>query len=66
MEHAKNVCYDIIIEQEARLLKKFQNEYGMTVTYPDKNKLKASIEHLYHEIEQEIGEGSISTLMNIE
>ncbi len=65
IEYGGQICYDVVVEQEARLLDIFQYEYGMTVTYPDKDKIIKAIEHRYKDLEKELGEGAISTLMNL-
>lgn len=65
MEYARLICYDIVVEQETALLEKFQYEYGMTITYPDIDELQQITKPLYDEIEKELGQGSIYTLINI-
>ncbi len=66
MEHGRQVCYNIVVEQEDALLEKFENEYGMMVTYPNKNELRDAMKPIYEEAEQQLGIGSISELMAIQ
>lgn len=51
IEHGRQVCSQIVYEKEAELLQKFQKDYNMTVTYPDKKELMAAMEGYYAELE---------------
>ncbi len=65
MEHARQVCYNLSIEEEAYLLEKFQNEYGMKITYPDIEEFKAAMKPYYDELEKKYGEGSVYDIINM-
>ncbi len=66
VEHGRQVCYSIVAEEEEYLLGKFQNEYGMTVTYPDRDELRKAMYPHYDKIEKIYGENSIYSLVAIE
>ncbi len=66
LEYGRQVCYDIVADEEEYLLDKFQNEYGMIVTYPDRNELREAMHSHYDEIEEKFGKGRIYSLVAIE
>ncbi len=65
MEYARKMCYDLVVEQEDLLLDKFQFEYHMTVTYPNKDELRNVIKPRYDEMEEKLGYGAIYSLMEM-
>lgn len=64
-EYGKAVCNTLVYEQEASLLDKFQNDYNMVITYPNKDELRAAMKEHYLELEREFGEGSVSSLISL-
>ncbi len=66
IEYGRQICYDMTIEQEAYLLDKFQNEYGMIVTYPDIAELQDAMLSHYDNLEKKFGVGSIQNILDIE
>lgn len=66
VEYGRMVSSNIVIEEEAYLLEKFQNKYGMIVTYPDRNELREAMYPYYNKIEEDFGEDSIYSLVEIE
>lgn len=65
IEYGKEVCNVIIYREEAILLDKFQSEYAMTITTPNKDELKKAMISRYDELETKFGEGSVYNIMNI-
>ncbi len=43
MTDCVEMCNEIVVENEATLLDKFINEYGMTVTYPDLDEIQSKL-----------------------
>ncbi len=64
-EYGKQICNTLVYEQEANLLAKFENEYGMTITYPNKSELKAAMTDQYQQLEKEFGNGVVTYLINV-
>ncbi len=60
------VCNDIVMENEANILEKFINEYGMTVTYPDLDEIRARIEPDYNQAIELFGEELVNEARSIE
>lgn len=54
VEYGRQVCYDIVTEEEAYLLDKYQNEYGMIVTYPNIDELREAMHPIYDKIRSQI------------
>lgn len=59
------VCLSIVQEHEQTLLEKFIKEDGMVVTYPNKDELQVAMKSYYDELESRLGEGSISSIIEI-
>ncbi len=66
IEYGGQVCYRQAIELEANLLEKFEQEYNMIVSYPNKDELINAMKPYYDELEKEFGRGSVSSIMAIE
>ncbi len=62
LEYGKEVCNNIIYNEESILLDKFRNEYGMTLTTPDKDELKAAMTPRYKELERRYGDIVLNVL----
>lgn len=60
------ITKDIIEEEESSLLDKFQNEYGITITYPDLQAFRDAMIPYYAKLEAEYGQGAIKNLMDIQ
>ncbi len=66
VEYGRQVCYDIVAEEESSLLDKFQNEYGMIVTYPDREQLREAMYPRYDKLEAQFGKDTVYNLVAIE
>ena len=66
VEYGGKICSDLFFEEEKFLIEKFQNENGVTVTYPDLEPFREAMKPFYAELEKEYGEGAISDLMAIQ
>ncbi len=64
-EYGRQVCYDITIEEERQLLDKFQNEYGMIVTYPDVEELRSAMKPHYDKLEEKYGKGTVYSIVGM-
>ncbi len=60
------VCNDIVFNEEATLLNKFINEYGMTVTYPNIDEIQARIVPNFEEAIAAFGEELVNEARSIE
>lgn len=47
----------LVLEGEARLIRKFENEYGMTIIYPDIDAFRANAQKVYKAFDSEWGAG---------
>lgn len=65
VKYGGEVSKSIFDEEEEDLLDKFQNEYDITITYPDLEPFKDAMLPYYEELEKEYGEGSITELIEI-
>ncbi len=65
-QYGREICSQIVAEEEEYLLEKFQHEYGMTVTYPNIDELKKAMYPIYDKIEEKYGKGSVYSLVAIE
>ncbi len=66
LNYGIQVCNDIVYENEATLLDKFINEYGMSVTYPDLNEIKALLVPDMNEAIELFGEDFVNEARSIE
>ncbi len=66
IEYGKEVCNTIVYEEEATLLNKFETEYGMTITRPNKDELRNAMKPHYNKLEEQFGNGSVYSLIEME
>ncbi len=66
VEYGRRICSNIVVREEEFLLEKFEKEYGMTITYPDRNELRKAMHPHYDKIEEKFGKDSIYSLVAIE
>ncbi len=66
VEHGRKVCYNIVSREEIYLLEKFEKEYGMTITYPDRSALREAMHSHYDKLEEKFGKDSVYSLVAIE
>ncbi len=59
------VCNEIVYKQEADLLEKFQLEYNMTITYPNKDELRAALKPHLDNLETKFEQISIDDIISI-
>ena len=64
LEYGRNVCNDLIFTEETELIAKFEAD-GVTITYPPLEPFRAAMLPYYAKLEEQFGEGSISSLMEI-
>jgi tripartite ATP-independent transporter DctP family solute receptor len=65
LEVAKNYNNKLVLEQEANLLSKFKNEYGMEVVIPDKEAFMKNTKKVYQKNEEKWGKGSYEKIQNV-
>ncbi len=53
--HGRQICVNLVINQETVLLDKFEKEYNMTITYPNQSELKNVMADYYAEVETRFG-----------
>ncbi len=66
LEHGRKTSTDLVFRNEELLLEKFEKEYGMIITYPNKQELQAAMQPYYDKLEKEFGEGSVSNLLSLQ
>ncbi len=65
-EYGRIKCAEFVYEKEAHLLEQFENEYGITLTYPNKEELRAAMQNRYETLEKEYGSELYHNIMDIE
>ncbi len=66
VEYGRQVCYKIVQKEEELLLEKFEKEYGMIITYPNREELRKAMYPRYDELEAQFGKDSVYSLVAIE
>jgi TRAP-type C4-dicarboxylate transport system substrate-binding protein len=54
----------LVLEQEAKLIAKFQNEYGMEIIIPDKAAFMENVKKMYEKNDEIWGEGVYEMIQN--
>ncbi len=60
----RNLCNQLVLEQEAKLLAQFQNEFGMEIIIPDKVAFMENTKKVYVKNEKIWGEGVYEKIQN--
>jgi TRAP-type C4-dicarboxylate transport system substrate-binding protein len=60
----RNLCNQLVLEQEAKLLAQFQNEFGMEIIIPDKAAFMENTKKVYQKNEKIWGEGVYEKIQN--
>ncbi len=66
VEYGREVCYNITVEEENYLLDKFISEYGMQVTYPDIDELRAAMIPYYEKLEERFGKNIVFGIIKMD
>ncbi len=66
IQYGAETCTEIVRENEATLLDKFVNEYGMTATYPDREEILNLLLISREELVELFGEENVTTVETIE
>jgi len=62
---ARNYNNKLVLEQEANLLSKFKNEYGMEIVIPDKDAFMENTKEVYKKNAEKWGEGVYEKIQNV-
>lgn len=65
LEVGRNYCNQMVLEEEAKLLAKFQNDYGMEIIIPDKEAFMENMKQVYKKNEKIWGAGTYEMIQNI-
>ncbi len=65
VKHGAQICHTHTHRQETRLLEKYEKEYGMTITYPNKNELRGSLKSYLEHLEKQFDNVSISEITSL-
>ncbi|MCR4402992.1 MAG: sialic acid TRAP transporter substrate-binding protein SiaP [Firmicutes bacterium] len=65
LEVARNYCNQMVLEEEAKLLSKFQNQYGMEIIIPDKEAFMENMKQVYKKNEKIWGPGTYEMIQNV-
>jgi len=60
----RNYCNRLVLEQEASLLAKFQNEFGMEIIIPDKAAFMENVKKMYVKNDDIWGKGVYEKIQN--
>lgn len=60
----RNLCNQLVLEQEAKLLAQFQNEFGMEIVIPDKAAFMENTKKVYQKNEKVWGAGVYEKIQN--
>lgn len=58
-------CNQLVLEQEASLIAKFQNEFGMEIIVPDKDAFMANVKKVYEKNDELWGKGVYEMIQNV-
>lgn len=64
LEYGRTVCNDLIFTEESDLIAKFEAD-GITITYPPLAPFREAMIPYYAKLDEQFGEGSVNTLMEI-
>lgn len=65
LEVARNYNNRLVLEQEANLLSKFKNEYGMEIVIPDKEAFMENTKEVYKKNESKWGKGAYEKIQDV-